>query len=248
MDDLTPYLQIRFVQCLLIFGLSYVLYRQLGLAHRTCLLGLGLLAGVISLSLGSLGPSTFSLDRFTDTIFYLIASLLVLAHKERLIIPLMVLAVANRETSVFIPALILAHRGVRSRSAAMTATLAWVVGAATWFGIHSYYGPQPRSEESYWGPDMFLHSLSMPAQVAYFFATVNLMPLLAVMALPHAGSFLRRAFWLIVPLWFAIHVWAARLGEGMLFLAPITIVLVPLLLQGLQHRPKYAPVEWPSAP
>ena len=81
-DDLRPYVLMRFVQCLLIFGLAYILYGHLGLRPRTRLLAIGLLAGIISLSLGPLGPSTFSLDRFTDTIFYLIAALLVVFHQQ----------------------------------------------------------------------------------------------------------------------------------------------------------------------
>jgi hypothetical protein len=157
------------------------------------------------------------------------------------IVPLMALAVANRETSVFIPALLIAKYGVgivtdpRLRQPLLIALAAWGVGAIVYFAIHAYYGPQPRTEESYWGPDMFLNSISMRPQIPFFFAAVSLLPLLAIVALPRAGAFLRRLFWLVVPVWFAIHIWAARLGEGMLYLAPIALILVPIVLLGVQR-------------
>jgi hypothetical protein len=234
----------RFAQCVLIFGLAYVLYGQLGLQHRTRLVGIGLIAGLISLSLGTLGPSTFSLDRFTDTIFYLVAALLVLRGHEMWLPPLMVLAVANRETSVFIPTLILAKHGPISRLFAdprwrrplFTAIAAWAVAAAVYLAIHTYYGPRARGEESYFGTAMVLHSLSMPGQISFFFAAINLLPVAALLSLKDADPFLRRLFWLVVPLWFVIHIWAARLGEGIMYLAPLTVIIVPLVLQGLERR------------
>jgi hypothetical protein len=233
-----PYELMRFGQCLLIFSLAYLFYGQLGLQFRTRLIGLGLLAGLMSLNLGRLGPSTFSLDRFTDTIFFLIGALLVVRGLEVLIPLLMVVAVANRETSVFIPMLIVArHWGnlLTNRRALFSALAAWAVGAIVYLGIHAYYGPRPRTEESYFGADMFLRSVSMPAQVAWFFAALNLLLVLSLLSLGTADAWLRRLFWLVVPLWLAIHIWAARLGEGIMYLAPITVILVPLVLQGIER-------------
>jgi hypothetical protein len=186
--------------------------------------------------MGVIGPSSFSLDRFTDTIFYLIAGLLVLYGQELWIPPLMVLAVANRETSVFMPTLILARYGWQSRKAVVTALTAWAVGAVVYLGIHTYYGPRPRVEDSYWGTAMVSRSLRMPGQVAFFFAAINLLPALVLLTLRDVDPFLRRLFWYVVPLWFVVHIWAARLGEGIMYLAPITLVIVPLVLQGLERR------------
>jgi uncharacterized membrane protein YagU involved in acid resistance len=247
-----PFEAMRFAQCVVIFGLAYVLYGYLGLRHRTRLVGIGLLAGLMSLSLGRIGPSTFSLDRFTDTIFYLIAALLVVRGRDLWIPPLMVLAVANRDTSVFIPTLILAKHGPITqlftnrrlrRTALFTAIAAWTVGAVVYFAIHAYYGPRTRADESFIGPAMMLRSLSMPGQIAFFFAALNLLPVLALLSLKDADPFLRRLFWLVVPLWLAIHIWAARLGEGIEYLAPTTIVIVPLMLQGLERRLKLAELQ-----
>ena len=243
-----PFEAIRFCQCLLLFGLIYIVYGELGLAHRVRLLGIALVTGLASLSLGALAPSGFSIDRFGDAIFYLIAALLVLRGRELWIPPLMALAVANRETSVFIPTLILARHGInfrdaRVRQALVAAAAAWAVAAVVYFGIHAYYGPRPRTEESYWGTAMVLHSLSMPGQISYLIAAVNLFLVLGWLSLQSADPFLQRLFWTVVPLWFAIHIWAARMGEGIMYLAPIAVVIVPLTLQALVRQASPAPTE-----
>ncbi|HEY1295243.1 MAG TPA: hypothetical protein VGJ60_19360 [Chloroflexota bacterium] len=240
-DAVPPFQMLRFAQMLVISVLTYLYYGQLGLRPITRLLGICLLGGLISLSMGISGPSSFSLDRFDDTIFYLVGALVVLRGHEGWIPPLMVLAVANRETSVFMPTLILARYGWQSRKALVTAGIAWAVAALVYLGIHTYYGPRPRVEESYWGTAMVMRSLQMPGQVAFFLAAVSLLPALAVLSLRDADPFLRRLFWYVVPLWFAVHIWAARLGEGIMYLAPITIVIVPLVLQALERRLLRAP-------
>jgi hypothetical protein len=232
-----PFQAIRFAQMALISGLVYAYYGRLGLRPFTRVLAICLLGGLISLSMGVIGPSTFSLDRFDDTLVYLVAALLVLDNRERWIPALMIVAVANRETSVFIPVLILAKDGWRSRRTLVTAGIAWAVAAVVYFAIHAYYGPRPRVEESYWGTAMVLRSISMPGQTAFFFAAINLLPALCLLWLREVDPFLRRLFWLVVPLWFAIHIWAARLGEGIMYLVPVTLIIIPIVLQAVERAP-----------
>lgn len=238
-----PFQAIRFVQCLLLYGLAYVYYGQLRIESRFRLVGIGLLTGLISLQLGTLGPNGFSLDRFFDAIFYLLAGSLVLQDRERWIPILIAVAIANRETAVFMPTLILARYPLTSlltsrqgKRALSIAAIAWAVAALVYIAIHVYYGPHPRTEDSYWGPRMFLRSLSMPGQTAFLLAAINLLPVLTLLVLKDADAFLQRLFWMVVPLWFAVHIWAARLGEGLMYLAPLALIGVPLVLQGLQRR------------
>jgi hypothetical protein len=231
-----PFEAMRFVQCLLLFALAYVYYGQLGINSRWRLAGIGLLTGLISLQLGTLGPNGYSLDRFFDAIFYLLAGLLVLSNRAMWIPGLVAVAIANRETAVFMPALILAHYGLKPRKPMLIAGISWAVAAIVYLAIHAYYGPHPRTEDSYVGPQMFLHSLSMPGQTAFFLAAITILPLLAILVLDEVDPYLRRLFWMVVPLWFAIHIWAARLGEGLMYLAPLALIGVPLVLQGLQRR------------
>ena len=245
--SLPPFQAMRFVQMVLIATLGYVYYGQLGLRPFTRILGIVLLGGLISLSMGVIGPSTFSLDRFDDTIFYLVAAVLVLRGQSIWIPPLMLLAVANRETSVFIPMLILAKEGWRSRRALTIAASAWAVAGVVYLAIHTYYGPRPRVEESYWGTAMLMRSLGMPGQTAFFFAAINLLPALCLLGMKQVDPFLRRLFWLVVPAWFAIHIWAARLGEGIMYLAPTVIIIIPLVLQALERSLREARTA-PAAP
>jgi hypothetical protein len=235
-----PFQAMRLVQCLLLFSLAYAYYGQLNLHPRWRLVGIALLAGLIGLQLGKLGPNGFSLDRFLDTIFYLLAAILVLGQQALWIPALIALAIANRETAVFMPALVLARypfsQVISRRRPLVIALAAWAVAAIVYTGIHLYYGPHQRTEQSYFGPDMFLHSLAMPGQTAFFVAAINILPILAVLVFKDADAFLQRLFWMIVPLWFAIHIWAARLGEGLMYLAPLALILVPLVVQGLQRR------------
>jgi hypothetical protein len=221
--------------------LAYIYYGQLNLHPRWRLIGIALLIGLISLQLGIRGPGGFSLDRFFDTIFYLMAAILVLSNHDLWLPALIAVAIANRETAVFMPALILARYPlsrdiVRQRRPLVIAISALAVAATVYLGIHLYYGPHPRIEQSYFGPDMFLHSLDMPGQTAFFVAAINILPILAIVVLKDVDPFLRRLFWMIVPLWFAIHIWAARLGEGLMYLAPLALIVVPLVLQGLERR------------
>jgi hypothetical protein len=231
-----PFEAMRFVQCLLLFGLAYVYYGQLGIQPPWRLAGIGLLTGLISLQLGTLGPNGYSLDRLFDAIFYLLAGILVLSHRAVWIPALIAVAIANRETAVFMPTLILARSWFTSRRPMVIAAVSWAVAASVYLAIHLYYGPHPRTEDSYFGPGMFLHSLSMPGQTAFFLAAITILPLLAVLVLDDVDAYLRRLFWMVVPLWFAIHIWAARLGEGLMYLAPLALIGVPLVLQGLQRR------------
>jgi hypothetical protein len=237
-----PFQAIRLAQCLLIFGLAYIYYGDLRLNPRLRLVGIGLLAGIVSLQLGPLGPSAFSVDRFNDATFYLLAAILVLRNREIWLPALIAVAIANRETAIFMPTLILArHRFGKhwledARRPVLIAAAAWLVAGVVYLAIHAYYGPHPRTEDSYWGPDMFLRSLGMPGQTAYLMAAVNVLPLLALLVINDVDPFLRRLFWMVVPLWFAIHIWAARLGEGIMYLTPLVLILIPLVLQGLQRR------------
>jgi len=75
-----PFQAMRFARMAVFSTFAYVYYGQLGLLSLTRLLGICLLGGLISLSMGVIGPSTFGLDRFNDAIFYLVAGLLVLVR------------------------------------------------------------------------------------------------------------------------------------------------------------------------
>jgi hypothetical protein len=240
--DFLPYLVVRFGQAVALLTLAFVYFGQLGARFRTRLLGLALLTGIISLTLGPLGQGGVSLDRFMDAIMYLAGGVLVLAGLEVWIPALMVLAILNRETSGLIPMLVVANHGLsmfrcdtsERRRAVIVALAGWAVWAVIYVALKQYFGPQVWFEHVPFGWAMFVHSLKLggPSQ---FYAMVVLLPVLAVVALRVAPPFLRRLFWLVVPIWLVIHFGHARFYEGMLYLAPIALILVPLALIGLDR-------------
>jgi hypothetical protein len=62
------------------------------------------------------------------------------------------------------------------------------------------------------------------------------MPILAVLGYPFAPRELRRFAWAILPLWIVIHAYYSVMAETRLFLVPLTVVLIPLALCGLEGR------------
>ena len=96
------------------------------------------------------------------------------------------------------------------------------------------------------------HDCLGQAKAAAYSTILFFFPLLlfvvALLSIRDVDPFLQRAFWLVVPLWFGIHIWAARLGEGIMYLAPITVIIVPLVLQGLErHLRSVEPLSVPAA-
>src|SRR5947208_2603247 len=81
--------------------------------------------------------------------FYLVAGLVVLRGRETWIPALLAVAIANRDSAVFMPALILAKHSIdwrhlsklRVRTPLVTAVAAWVIAAVVYLAIHVHYGP-----------------------------------------------------------------------------------------------------------
>lgn len=236
--SLAPYTALRFIQAAVLLSVAYVYYGRLGIQPRTRILGLALITGIVTVNLGERGPSTMSLDRVTDTIFYLVGGLLVTSGLGLLLPALMLLAILNRETSGLLPMLLVAKygRGLLSRSggpALLACLAAWGVWGVVFFGLRALYQAPPWHEPGFGA--MFFYSLRHAASGAWFFAMASLTPLLAVVSLRVADGYLRRLFWLIVPVWVFIHFGQARYYEGMMYLAPTTLILIPLLLQGVER-------------
>ena len=80
-----------------LFLLAAFFYRRLGLSERAAACGMAVLAWAI---VHSFFNSDLSFNTFSDILFYLIAGLLILARRDMWILPLSVLAILNRETSL----------------------------------------------------------------------------------------------------------------------------------------------------
>lgn len=237
--DFDAYHTLRLWQALILLALAYAYYRALGIGFQTTLAGIIALAIMISLSLR---PSTFSLDRVTDAIFYLLGGWLVVTNRTLALPVVVLLAALNRETSGFIALLPVAWFGTELLSRKRRRELTVVVLSlgfytATNLGLRLYIGPAGAAEvpwhDAGFGISNFIWTLRRPGELTHLFTAVSVLPILAAFALPASGAFLRRLYWIMVPAWFVIIFTASWMREGLLFLAPIVVVVLPAVLRAV---------------
>jgi hypothetical protein len=140
-----PYLALHFAQVILIFILCLMYFQKLGVKNPF-LLGAGLIISSFCIST-SVFQSDLSFNTYFDIIFYLVAALLILHEKIVWIIPLTIIAACNRETSGFIPLMVLTPFAFRSygtdRRRLIVAAVSLVLFAIVFFSIRWYFGFRP---------------------------------------------------------------------------------------------------------
>jgi hypothetical protein len=234
------FIAFRFVQCLFILLAAGFYYRKLGLTVYENLIGLSVLSWSLSYSLYN---SDLSLNVFFDIAFYLLAALFILEKRYVWLVLLMIPAALNRETSVLIPFML--YFTVRSKpteknisSSAIVAAIAGLaIYLAIFAGLRVYYGNQQflTADGYYPGLGLLFLNLQRPATWEQFAITLGIIPLLAVFALRMWPRNLRRFFWVIVPIWFAVHFVSALVAETRLLLVPQALIFIPGALFGLSE-------------
>jgi hypothetical protein len=140
-----PYLALHFAQVALIFILCLMYFQKLGVKNPF-LLGAGLIISSFCIST-SVFQSDLSFNTYFDIIFYLTAALLILSEKIVWIIPLTVVAASNRETSGFIPLMVLTPFAFRSygtdRRRLVVAASSLILFAIVFFFVRWYFGFRP---------------------------------------------------------------------------------------------------------
>lgn len=229
------FLAFRSLQNLLVFVLAALYYSRLGLDRKAVLLGLNALAWGMT---HAHYDSDLSLNTYGDLIVYLAAALLILGGRSVWVVPLCVLAALNRESSVLIPFMMLAgyrvdHRtAFRKREAALLSGAALAAHVATYLGVRWILGPRPFfcPYGHCPGIDLLLYNVGRPITWINLLATSGILPLLAVLSMPSWPSSLKVFFWVLVPVWLAVHFVAAVAAETRLFLVPLAVVVVPAAL------------------
>jgi hypothetical protein len=231
----SAFIAFRFVQNLLIFLLAYLYYRKLELSPAHALLGLSLLAWGMTYAYYD---SDLQFNTYFDIIFYLLAGLLILANKPLWIIPLMFLAACNRETSGLIPFMLLAlvlpagaenrDEGAR-RKTLIVAGIGLAIFALIFFILRVIFPDRPVSMPygHAMGPDLLQYNLFRGITWAQLFATLSIVPALALLAYKKWQPALRIFFWVVVPLWFLIHPFTSVMAETRVFLVPQALVFIP---------------------
>lgn len=236
---------VRFLQNTVAFSLAVWFYRKLGLNLVQGLWGIALLAYGMCHGLYD-GDLTF--NTYTDISIFLAAGLLILYNKPLGLIPLMLIAPFNRETSGCIPFMLLfaywpGTKNLFSSSQnsswrkilviSMICFGFWVMivgGLRLVYGIRPYIVPTAGKSPII---PLLTFNLTWWRTWVFLFATLGLMPLLAIVSWRAWPIPLRRFFWAVVPVWFPIHFSLAHAPETRLFLVPQVLIFIPGALFGL---------------
>lgn len=240
------FIYFRYAQDVGVLLAAYAYYRCLDLTAPAALLGMALLAWGMA---HSNFDSDLQFSTFFDVLFYLLAGLVIVRGWWRWLPALTALAALNRETSGFIPLLLLAAAWVatperRWREALPSVALAFAAYIGVQLAVRLLYGAQalmlPYAQQP--GIDMLAYNLLRSVTWKQLLATVSVVPLVAALAYGAWPPTLRAWFWTLVPLWLVIHALMAVLAETRLLLVPQALVLIPAALFACGMRPA------PSAP
>jgi hypothetical protein len=223
----------RIAQNMLLFLLAALYYQALGCRTVHVLLGLSLLAWGMT---QALYDSDLAFNTYSDVIFYLAAGLVLLQKHDGWIIPITVLAAFNRETSGLIPFMVVAahyqdlkYTRRNAKPVILVAASALAVYLIIFGGLRYLFGPRLLSVpyEHQPGFDLLCYNLGRPKTWMQLFATLSLLPFLAILSFQRWHPLLRAFFWTVVPIWFVIHAFGSVMAESRLFLVPLALIFVP---------------------
>jgi hypothetical protein len=247
----TGFLALRLLQNLLALVLTFAYYRRLGMHSRQALIGVMVLAFAFTHAIDN---SDLSFNTYFDVIFYLLAALTVLSGRTLPFLAVVVAAALNRDTSGLIPLLPLAEWAGHPRALppdwrrrACLSALALAIWFAIFLGLRIYRGAPPEPWEAYWGTwglaRVFIN-LSSRHVLMFLALTLSILPILTLWDFARLPAFVKGMFWLMVPVWFGVHLSIVNANETRLFLVPIAIVLIPGALYC--RRQPAEPVEAPG--
>jgi hypothetical protein len=235
------FLGFRVLQNLAIFALMWLFLRRLGFGWYERLFGLGLLAWGFT---QALFHQAMSFNTYGDIAFYLAAALLILHRRWWWVVPLAVVAAINRETSGLIPVMLMAMawplgwRSEEGRRALRIGAVALVAFGATYGIVRLAVGPSffivPNGQDP--GAELFEYNVARGMTWDFVFQTLNILPLLALLAWRRWSPELKAFGMAIAPAWIAIHVFTSVLAESRLLLVPLALVFIPGALAGLTTR------------
>jgi hypothetical protein len=239
---LSAFIGFRVLQNFVLFLLAAFYYQALGLRLYPRLLGLMLLAWGMT---HALYDSDLAFNTYSDSIFYLAAALAILRQRDWLIVPLIVLAAFNRETSGLIPLLLLAARykdihqkRANAKTSALIVVLSLTAYVLIFVGLRQGFGPHPFALPygRHPGLELLWYNLGRPITWVQLFATFGLLPGLAFMARRHWPPALTAFCWTLVPAWVGLHLLFGVIAETRLLLVPLALIVVPGTLAGLMPR------------
>jgi hypothetical protein len=218
-----------------------VYYRILGLNDYVTILGMSMLAWAMT---HSLYDSDLAFNTYSDIIFYLAAALVILTSHYIWVVAITAFAALNRETSGLIPFLVIFY-GVWSSSkqdsrqwlirlgiTSMVVYVTCFVAVRVYFGQRELvlgYGHGP-------GVDYFMYNVSRYITYVQLFATLGLLPFMAIASFRLWPMSLKAFGWAIVPIWLVVHPFVGIIAETRYFLVPLAMVFIPGAFFGIGNH------------
>jgi hypothetical protein len=247
------FLIFRFCLNLAVFVLAFCLWRYF-ISNNWLVFG-GLM--FVSLAMGNaVVASDLTFNTYLDNVFYLLTACVIVYRKSPLwLIPLTILAAFNRETALLIPFLFFisnidfsAFRLSRFNitSIRLPKLNIWIITFISFLifisiftGVRIYYG--------YVTAQVWKVPQGIPMISLNLFSTVSLksysemlgvfsvIPFIIIYKFKSLPLLLRTWFVLIVPLWFAVHIYSVVIYQTRLFLVPVIVIMLPMLLYIIEN-------------
>jgi hypothetical protein len=228
------FLAVRWMQNLLIFVVAGLYFSRLGLRRMLADAGLAALAWSMCWANYNAG---LAFDTYFDLLFYLVAASLIAGNRPRWILPISLVAAANRETSLLMPFLVAVAAVSEPRSSRLALAAIMLAGQLAVVGLlHLAMGPQPLIVPEGHAPGLALLGYNLGRAVTWLNlgTTFLFIPVVALAAWHRWPAQLRRSFLVLVPAWVAVHFVFAIAAEPRLFLVPYAIVLLPGALAAIE--------------
>lgn len=229
------FVAVRLVQNWLILFVYSSFLVALGLGTSAAGLGLSLLAYAMSLSTWHAG---LAFATWYELAFFVAGALLVLRRRYAWLLPLALLAAANKESSLLLPVLLLgAGPPTRERGRLLAACFAGQLAVIALIRIG--IGPQPliSAEGHTPGLDLLGYNVGRAVSWAQLLLCFGVVPLVAVSAWREWPAVLRRwCGWLVLP-WLGAHFVLAIVAETRLLLVPHALVFLPAALIAVAGPP-----------
>lgn len=230
--ELKAFAIVRVLQNFLVFVSAGLYWRCLGIKRLHTLFALAFFAWGIAYSGYGSG---LAFSTYFDILFFLLAALIILSERYLWLIPVIVLAALNRETSGLIPFMLIAAvfqpKAWRKtdRRVIVVAVICLAIYALEYGALRLIFGPRPLmkpyGEEL--GLNLLIYNLTSAKSYSFVFATLSIIPLVALFYWKQWPTVLQRFFWAIVPVWFGVHLFLGVVAEARLLLVPQAVVFIP---------------------
>lgn len=238
----------RLVENLFVFWLVYQYLIVFVKNRPLVILGIMLLALFMG---NSVVDSDYTFNTYMDIIVYLLAALVIVkSYNIWWIVPITIIGALNRETSILIPALAFCAKAdwrkwpkvmsilFENQRMLSVTVISYVLFVSIFVSVRVYYGMQPVST---WRvpaglPMIKLNLLSASAMKTYMemFGVFGFLPFWSILLIKRMDYHLRVFFWVIVPVWFLIHIATAIGFQSRLYLVPTILVFIPSVLAYIQ--------------